>query len=93
MSSPLGAPLLFGAHGPNSFTNTIKGGSGFSLWKKDFELGVEGKGQGTSRNFEVVLGPYVQYCPCEALEQKLGQKSKSEINEIELSYCHQSICL
>ena len=21
----------------------------------------------------LVLGPYVQYCPCEALEQKLGQ--------------------
>ena len=30
----------------------------------------------------VVLGPYVQYWPCEASEQKLGQKPKSEINEI-----------
>ena len=25
----------------------------------------------------VVLGPYVQYCPCEASEQKLEQKPKS----------------
>ena len=37
----------------------------------------------------VVLGPYVQYCPCEASEQKLGRKPKSELKGIiELSYCH-----
>ena len=29
----------------------------------------------------------------EASEQKLGQKPKSELKEIELSYCHHSICL
>ena len=34
----------------------------------------------------VVLGPCVQYCPCEASEQKMGQKPKSELNDIELSY-------
>ena len=45
-------------------------------------VGVGGEGQDTSRHFE---GPCVQYCPCEASEQKLGQKPKSEIKEIELS--------
>ena len=40
-----------------------------------------------------VLGPYMQYCPCEALEQKLGQKPKSELKEIELNNCHYSVCL
>ena len=28
------------------------GGSGLSLWKNDFELGVGGDGQDTSRHFE-----------------------------------------
>ena len=42
---------------------------------------------------KVVLGPYVQYCPCEASEQKLRQKPESEIKVIKLSYCHHSICL
>ena len=41
----------------------------------------------------VVLSQYVQYCPCEASEQKLGQKPNSEQKEIELSYFHHSICL
>ena len=41
------------------------GGSGQSLWKKDFELGVEGEGQDTSRHFE-------------ASEKKMGQKPKSK---------------
>ena len=45
------------------------GGSGLSLWKQDFELGVGGEGQDTSRHLRVVLGPYVQYCPCETSEQ------------------------
>ena len=42
---------------------------------------------------KVVLGPYVQYCPCEASEQKLGQKPESELKVIELSNCHHSSCL
>ena len=29
----------------------------------------------------------MEYYPCEASEQKLGQKTKSELKEIELSYC------
>ena len=41
----------------------------------------------------VVLGPYVQYCPCETSGQKLRQKPKSELKEIELNYCNHSICL
>ena len=39
----------------------------------------------------VVLGPYMQYCPCEALEQKLVQKPKSVLKGIKLSYCHHSM--
>ena len=66
------------------------GGLGLSLWKTNFELGVGGEGQDTSQHFE---GPYVQYCQCEASEQKLGQKPNSELKEIELSYRHHSICL
>ena len=53
--------------------------------------------EGTARTrpdiLKVVFGPYVQYCPCEASEQKLGQKPESELKDIKLSYCHHSICL
>ena len=34
----------------------------------------------------VVLGPYVQYCPCEASEEKLEQQLKSGMKDIKLSY-------
>ena len=30
-----------------------------------------------TNNLRVVLSPYVQHCPCEALEQKWGPKPKS----------------
>ena len=46
-----------------------------------------GKARTRPNNLRVVLGPYVQYWPCEASEQK----PKSELKEIELSYCHHSI--
>ena len=59
-----------------------------SLWKKRFRAGSWRGRPGLVPTFlRVVLGPYVQYCPCEASEQKLGQKPKSELKEIELSYC------
>ena len=32
------------------------GGSGLSFWKKDFELGVGGEGQDTSRHFDGSFG-------------------------------------
>ena len=32
------------------------GGSGLSFWKKDFELGVGGEGQDTSRHFDGSVG-------------------------------------
>ena len=56
------------------------GGQAFHFRKKDFKLGVGGEGQDTSRHFEGSFRcntVYVQYCPCEASEQKLGQKRKS----------------
>ena len=80
-------------------TSLREGGGGrggvqaFHFGKNDFELGVGGEGQDTSRNLRVVLGPYMQYCPCEVSEQKLGQKPESELNVIELSYCHHLIRL
>ena len=52
----------------------ISGFRPIALEKKDFELGVERGGQDTSGHFEGDLGPYVQYCPIEASEQKIGQK-------------------
>ena len=67
----------------------------FHFGKKNFELGVGREGQDTSRHLRIVLGPYVQYCPFEASEQKLqlGQKQKSELKKIELSYCPYSMSL
>ena len=57
-----------------------RGRSGLSFWKNKFRV-------------TVVLGPYVQCCPCEASEQKLGQKPEYVLKVMELSYCHHSICL
>ena len=54
----------------------------FHFGKKDFELGVGGEGQDTSQHLRVVFGPYMQYYPCETSEQKLGQKPKSELKEM-----------
>ena len=47
-----------------------------------------GKARTRPNILRVVLGSYVQNCPCEAVLQK----RKSELKEIELSYCHHSIC-
>ena len=44
-----------------------------------------GKARTRPNILRVVLSPYVQHCPCDALEQKLGQKPKSVLKEIELS--------
>ena len=68
------------------------GGSGLSLWKKIFRArSWRGRpGQCTRPDIlKVVLGKYVQYCPCEASEQE----PESELKVIELIYCHHSICL
>ena len=44
------------------------GGSAYHFGDKDFELGVGGKARTRPDILRVVLGPYVQYCPCEASE-------------------------
>ena len=44
---------------------------------------MEGKARTRPDILRVVLGPYVQYCQCEASGQKLGQKPKSVLKEIE----------
>ena len=86
------APLMKKA-GFGHVQNSLKGGSGLSFWKKVFRARGWWGRPGHVPTFCVVLGPYVQYCPCEASEQKLGQKPKSKLKKIELSYCHHSICL
>ena len=43
-----------------------------------------GKARTRPNILRVVLGPYVQYCPCEASEQKLGKKPKSDLKESKL---------
>ena len=47
----------------------------FHFRKTDFELGVRGEGQDTSRHFEGIFGSIRAIC--EASEQRLGQKPKS----------------
>ena len=46
-------------------------------------LRYEGDGQDMPEIFRVVLGPRAQFYPCEASEQKWGQKPKSIPKEIE----------
>ena len=42
---------------------------------------LKGKARTRPDIFRLVLGPCAQCCPCEASEQKLGQKSKSTLKE------------
>ena len=46
-----------------------------------------------TNNLRVVFSPYVQHCPCEASEQKWGQKTNIWNKEIELSIVFHSIRL
>ena len=46
-----------------------------------------------TNNLRVVFSPYVQHCPCEASEQKWGQKTNIWNKEIELRYLFHSIRL
>ena len=63
------------------------------IYKTDFELGVGGEGQDTSRHFEGSFGSIRAILPTEGSEQNLGQKPKSVLKGIELIYCQHSICL
>ena len=65
----------------------------FTLEKKISRYELEGTARTRPDFLKVFLGPYVQHCPREASEQKLGQKPESELKVIELSCCHHSICL
>ena len=56
----------------------FRGGGGggvqaYTLEKNDFELGDGGKARTRPDILRMVLGPCVQYCPCEVSEQKMGQ--------------------
>ena len=59
----------------------------------NFEIWVDWEGQDMSRHFYVGLWSVCTMLPCEASEQKLGQKPKSTPKEIKLWTCHHSICL
>ena len=92
---------MFGADSTQHFGNTVLsgdllgGGGGVQAYhfgKKDFELGVGGKARTRPEILRGVSGSYVHNCPCEASEQKLEQKPKSGLKEIELSNCHHSNC-
>ena len=53
------------------------GGGGVQAYhfgKNDFELGVGGEGQDTSRHFEDSFGSIRAILPCETSEQKPDQK-------------------
>ena len=70
----------------------LKGGGGGGGEVQAFHFGkmissedLEGTARTRPEFLKVILGPYVQYCPCEASEQKLGQKPESELKVIELS--------
>ena len=78
------------------FTKIFKikgGGQAYHFGKNYFKLRFEGKSRTRPDILRVVLGPCVQSCPCETSEHKLRQKPKSELKEIELSYCCPSIFL
>ena len=67
---------------------SLKGGvQAFHFGKNDFELGVGGDGQDTSRHFEGSFRSIRAILPIMASEQK----PESELRVIELSYCHHSI--
>ena len=62
----------------------LKGGGGsrfrpITLEKRISSQELEGKARTRPDILRVVLGPYVQYCPCEALGEKVGQNPKSEL--------------
>ena len=71
----------------------LRGVQAYHYSQKDFELEVEGEGQDTSRHFEGSFGSIRAILPCDCLGANTGEKPKSEVKKIELSYCHYSICL
>ena len=73
------------AHGSNRFRPVIL--------KNTILQELKGKAMTLPDILRVGLGPCVQRCPSEALEQKLGPKLKSKPTEIELCFCHHLICL
>ena len=74
------------------FKHIFKGGGGGGGFSPDFcentilryELAMMART--CTNNLRVVLSPYVQHCPCEALEQKWAPKTKFYSKEIELSF-------
>ena len=87
---------MFVRRGLSRWGTPFKGGggwvhcSGLSFWKSRFRVrSWRGRPGHVPTFLRVVLGPDVQYCPCEASKQK----PKSVLKGIELSYCHHSICL
>ena len=59
-------------------TSTLRGGGvqAYHFGKKDFELGVGGEGQDTSRNFGGSFGSIRALLPMRGLGEKTGTKTK-----------------
>ena len=67
----------------------LRGGGGggvqtYNFGNFDYEIRVEGKARTRPQFFRLVLGPFAQFYPFEASEQKWGQTPKSQPKEIEL---------
>ena len=79
-----------------NYTIILGGIRAFHFWKHDFELWIGGFGL-DSGHVPTSWGWFWvhvrKFCPCEASEQKMGQKPKAKRNETELSFLHYSICL
>ena len=60
----------------NLFSKSSGLAQAFKFWKHHFELWVGVMAWKCTHNLRVVLGRWAQYCPCEALEQEMGQKPK-----------------
>ena len=68
-----------------NFSLDLRGGGGFRPFILERQISSwesEGKARTRPDILRVVLGPYAQYCLCEASEQKLGQKPKSVLQRI-----------
>ena len=71
-------------------------GGGFSpdfCWNTILRYELAMMARTCTNNLRVVFSPYVQHCPCEASEQKWGQKTNILNKEIELSIVFHSIRL
>ena len=69
-----------------------RGIQAFQFWSTILNYGFGMMAWTCTHNLKEVLGPCAQCCPCEALEQKMGQKPTAKWKEITRCFKHHSIC-